>query len=162
MSLVKPTAHLLVYSFAFGGTAFYSYVASPIAFKVLARDQFSLLQNKVFPWFFRMQASVPVLLALTSPVQLSLLGCSSLGAAAVCGLTNLAWLLPRTQRVKLQRRELQTAQLSPAELEARDAPLRKEFGKSHGLSLAFNMGNTLAMLVYGVHLAGALIKYIPK
>lgn len=86
---------------------------------------------------------------------------SVLTAASACGLANLCWLLPWTRRVKEERKAL-SSRLHGDELESNDAPLRKEFGKSHGLSLLFNMGNAACMLAYGVYLCRGLLKYVPK
>lgn len=157
----KPTAHLLFYSFVFGGTTFYSYVASPLAFKSLDKEGFSTLQHKVFPYFFQMQSISPLILGLTAPMHLQWAPLITLTTASISGCLNLFWLLPWTQRVKADRKRL-SKELSGDELEAKDAPLRKEFGKSHGLSLLFNLTNVLGMLAYGCYLAKGLIKYVPK
>ncbi|CAR27467.1 hypothetical protein ZYGR_0I07420 [Zygosaccharomyces rouxii] len=145
----------------FGGTTFYSYVAAPIAFKALDRESFSVLQNKVFPKFFLMESFSPWILALTAPFKLSTAPMALLTSASVCGLANLFWLLPWTRRVKEERKSL-SSRLDGDELERYDAPLRKEFGKSHGLSLLFNMGNAVCMLSYGVYLCRGLLRYAPK
>lgn len=147
----------------FGGSTFYSYVASPIAFKVLARDQFSSLQSKVFPGFFAMQGVSPILLALTSPMTLAMAPAVALSAASVSGLINLFWLLPWNRKVKEQRLIVKEKYKDdPEQLEKVDAPLRKEFGKSHGISLLFNLTNMVSMLVYGVYLSKGLLPFIPK
>lgn len=145
----------------FGGTTFYSYVASPIAFKVLDRESFSVLQNKVFPSFFQLESFSPLVLALTAPFKLTTAPITILTSASACGLANLYWLLPWTRRVKEERKSL-SSRLKDDELERHDAPLRKEFGKSHGLSLLFNMGNAACMLAYGVYLCRGLLRYVPK
>ena len=164
--LLKPISHLILYSIAFGGSAFYSYVASPIAFKTLTKDQFSILQSKVFPWFFTMQSVAPVALALTLPVPLSTPGYYVLGTSSIMGLINLYGLLPWNRLVKIKRHDLQKkfemGQLTKDQFDSLDAPLKKEFGKAHGLSLLFNMGHILAMFTYGCYLTSGLLHYIPK
>ncbi|CAB4252070.1 similar to Saccharomyces cerevisiae YPR098C Protein of unknown function, localized to the mitochondrial outer membrane [Maudiozyma barnettii] len=163
MPLVKAASHLLLYSFAFGGSAFYSYVASPIAFKVLARDQFSILQSKVFPSFFAMQGFSPMLLALTAPMPLTMAPALALSAASASGLLNLFWLLPWNRKVKEQRLELKTKYKDdPEKLEELDKALRTEFGKSHGISLLFNVSHVISLIVYGVYLSKGLLHFIPK
>ncbi|GCE99196.1 hypothetical protein ZYGM_003501 [Zygosaccharomyces mellis] len=161
MSLFKPASHLLLYSFIFGGTTFYSFLVSPVAFKTLDRESFSALQNKVFPTFFQLQSFSPWVLALTAPFKLTTGPTSLLTSASICGLANLAWLLPWTRRVKEERKSL-CSRFEGEDLERYDAPLRREFGKSHGLSLLFNMGNAVCMFVYGVYLCRGLLKYVPK
>ncbi|KAL3230765.1 putative mitochondrial outer membrane protein [Nakaseomyces bracarensis] len=160
---IKTSAHLLLYAFAFGGTSFYSFIASPIAFKVLERDQFSTLQNHVFPLFFKMQSISPVVIGLTSPVGLTTMGITSLAVSSLGGLTNLFWLMPWARKIKEERRVVREQYKNDAEqLEVHDAPLRKEFGKSHGLSLLFNMTHIAGLLAYGVVLSRSLARYIPK
>lgn len=146
---------------SFGGTTFYSYVASPIAFKTLEKDQFSILQHTIFPRFFQMQTISPIILGLTSPIALSTGALVSLATASCSGAINLFWLLPWTQRVKEDRKKV-AKELTGEELEAVDGPLRKEFGKSHGLSLLFNLTNVIGTLAYGIYLSKGIFKYIPK
>lgn len=145
----------------FGGTTFYSYVASPIAFKTLGKEHFSALQNKVFPYFFQMQSFSPALLALTAPFALTTGSVAALAAASVGGLANLCWLLPVTRRIKEERKAV-AERLKGDELEAADEPLRKQFGKYHGMSLLFNFANVCGMFAYGIYLCRGLVRYIPK
>lgn len=164
--MLRPISHMLLYSFAFGGTAFYSYVASPMAFKVLTRDQFSVLQNKVFPWFFTMQSISPIALALTLPAPLAAPAYYALGGATMSGIINLYGLLPWNRSIKVKRHILQDrldkGQITKEQFEKFDSPLKKEFGKAHGLSLLVNMGYTVAMLTYGCFLTTGMLRYIPK
>lgn len=161
--MIKTSAHLLFYAFAFGGTSFYSFVASPIAFKVLDRDQFSKLQNHVFPLFFKLQSVSPVVIGLTAPVALSTVGITTLAVSSVGGLTNLFWLMPWTRKIKEERLVVREKYKDDPELlEKHDAPLRKEFGKSHGLSLLFNVTHIAGLLAYGVVLSRSISRYIPK
>ncbi|CCD22645.1 Tmh18p NDAI_0A04900 [Naumovozyma dairenensis CBS 421] len=165
MSSIKATSHLLFYSFAFGGTTFYSYFASPIAFKVLEREQFSKLQNNIFPYFFQLEAISPLILALTSPFSLTQGPIITLTMATLSGLTNLCWLLPWTRSIKEERKDIAENFKIDKDLkkfEKLDAPLKKEFGKSHGLSLLMNMTHTLSLLAYGVLFSRGIFKYVPK
>ncbi|SCV04444.1 LANO_0G10242g1_1 [Lachancea nothofagi CBS 11611] len=161
MYYLKPTFNLIFYSFVFGGTTFYSFVASPLAFKHLNRESFSELQKVVFPYFFQMQSVSPLILGLTAPMAMQMGPLVSLASASVSGCLNLFWLLPWTRRVKEQRQQL-AQELQGEELEVQDAPLRKEFGKSHGMSLLFNMTHVAAMLAYGCFLVRGLTRYVPK
>lgn len=152
---------LKLFSKRFGGTTFYSYVASPIAFKKLEREQFSILQHNIFPMFFQMQAISPVILGLTAPIALTTGAIASLVTASVSGALNYLVLLPVTRGIKEERKKIAN-ELSGEELELKDAPLRKSFGQSHGLSLLLNMTNVLGTLAYGIYLSKGVFKYIPK
>ncbi|KAH3902920.1 uncharacterized protein SCODWIG_03206 [Saccharomycodes ludwigii] len=158
MSFVKPTTHILLYSFLFGGVTFYSYFASPIAFKTLERKQFSILQHKVFPGFFTFQTLIPIALYLTYPLPISTAGNTIkalLSIASITGLANLAWISPWCQEIKEKRSKVEEAS-------AEDLALRKEFGKAHGLSLLFNLSHAVSLLAYGVLFTRKVFKYIPK
>lgn len=108
-----------------------------------------------------MQAASPIILGLTAPITLAGGPLAALATASVAGLTNLCWLLPKTRKIKEERKGLQS-RLTGEELESFDGPLRKKFGKFHGLSLLFNLTNACSMLVYGVYLCKGLLKHVPK
>ncbi|CCH61720.1 hypothetical protein TBLA_0F01780 [Henningerozyma blattae CBS 6284] len=141
---IKAATHLLLFSFAFGGGAFYSYVASPIAFKTLERPAFSALQTKVFPIYFALQTTVPLVIMATAPVTLTTAGWSTLGASAVFGAINWGILLPKSKKIKEDKQRL-------------NEPLGKEFGRIHGLSLLANAAHIFALAGYGFVLMGALL-----
>ncbi|KAH3688714.1 hypothetical protein WICPIJ_000314 [Wickerhamomyces pijperi] len=155
MSALKTTAHLLLYSLSFGGVTYYSYVASPIAFKSLPREQFSALQSHVFPQFFITQAIAPIFIGLTSPFALTTAGLSALAIGAVSGLANSIWLLPKTKALKEER-------LKYEEGSDEYKQLSKEFGKWHGVSLLFNLTWVLSVGGFGVGFAKNIAKIIPK
>lgn len=108
-----------------------------------------------------MQTASPIILGLTAPFALTTGAITSLVTASVSGAINYFFLLPRTQKIKEERKKV-AKEFSGDELEAKDAPLRKSFGQSHGLSLLFNMTNVLGTLAYGIYLSRGLLKYVPK
>lgn len=151
---VKSAVHLLLYSVAFGGGIMHSYIVSPIAFKHLKREEFSRLQNKVFPLYFLCQAVVPAVIGLTSPIA----GRSSysiLGASAVAGLLNYLWVLPVCQQVKEQRAKLVAEKRHEQVVDGETKPseemalLNKKFGMYHGFSSLFNLVSLATLGVYG-------------
>lgn len=155
MSALRTTAHFLLYSLSVGGVTYYSYIASPLAFQSLPREQFSKLQSHVFPQFFITQAITPALLGLTSPFALTSMGLGALGLGTVAGLTNAFWLLPKTKALKEQRMQFE-------EGDEEYKALSKEFGKWHGISLLFNLTWVLSMGTFGVGFARNVAKLIPK
>jgi hypothetical protein len=48
--------HLLSYASVTGITLWHSFIGGPVAFKVLPRQQFGLLQSKLFPIYFSFQS----------------------------------------------------------------------------------------------------------
>lgn len=155
---VKSAVHLLLYSVAFGGGIMHSYIVSPIAFKYLKREEFSNLQNKVFPLYFIGQAALPLLLGLTSPLAPKCAG-PILAVSAVAGALNYFWLLPVCKNIKEERNKLvaekKHEQIVDGEVvpSAELARLNKEFGKYHGFSSIFNLVSLATLGVYGFYLS---------
>ena len=161
MPLIPRRGHLNLFytnvlKCSFGGACFYSFVASPIAFQILERPQFSILQNKVFPIYFKLQSIAPLFLAASTPVSGSYIIYSILSFASITGMTNLFWLLPWARSVKEQRKVV-AEKFEGDELAKKDAPLLKEFGKAHVLSLLFNFLNIVSMATYGYFLSELMI-----
>ncbi|CDR43608.1 CYFA0S12e02520g1_1 [Cyberlindnera fabianii] len=155
MSALLPAAHLYSWAAIWGGSGYYSYVASPIAFKTLSRKEFGALQNKVFPHFFLAQTLAPLVIGATAPYLLGTGALATLGVAFIGGAANKWWLLPVCKDIKEKRFILEDAGQTDSEEHKR---LTKEFGKMHGLSLAFNMVNFLALTGYGYILLKGLIR----
>jgi hypothetical protein len=66
--LASPTPyHILAYGTLLGTEVFQSFIAGVQAYRVLPRPQFSTLQSALFPIYFSMQTTLPVVLALTFP-----------------------------------------------------------------------------------------------
>lgn len=156
MSNFAKAANLLVYSVAFGGGIMHSYIVSPIAFKHISREEFSNLQNKVFPYYFIGQAAAPVLLGLTSPINA---GVPALAVSAVAGALNYLWILPVCRNIKEERNKLvadkKHEEIIDGEVQptAEYAALSKRFGIYHGVSSLFNLVSLVSLGVYGVRLA---------
>lgn len=141
--------HFLLYSVAFGGSTFYSFIVSPLVFKKLSRPEFGRLQQEVFPTYFIGQTLAPLALALSSPfkcpIHLGLLIASSL-----CGALNYLVLLPKCSAIKVQKQKLASEKLENSdEFHA----LSKQFGKLHGISSLLNLVSIVTLGVYGVFLS---------
>lgn len=143
---------------------FYSFVASPIAFKELERDQFSKLQNKVFPSFFTGQAVTPILLSLTAPIKLCPFTLGLLSLSGLSGAANLLILLPLCKGIKEERNKLiadkkheviENGEVKPSEEFTR---LSKKFGAYHGVSTLINMLSIVSLGFYGIVLSRRFIK----
>lgn len=158
---VKAAVNLLLYSVAFGGGIVHSYVVSPIAFKHLKREEFSLLQNKVFPLYFIGQAALPVVLALTSPMCPRITG-PILALSSIAGALNYFWALPVCKRIKEERNKLveenKHEKVVDGETVPSDeiAPLNKQFRRYHGISSILNLVSLVTLGVYGLRLAKRL------
>lgn len=124
-SIADPKSyHIIAYGTLLGSSAFQTFLAGPLAFKVLPRQQFSTLQQSIFPAYFSSQTVLPVVLALTWPGE-KIAGIATEGAGlkglfqgdnvwyglaplAVMfgtGLLNLAVLGPATIKVIKERKQ---------------------------------------------------------
>ncbi|KAF2786384.1 hypothetical protein K505DRAFT_260022, partial [Melanomma pulvis-pyrius CBS 109.77] len=155
------------YGTLLGSTLFQSFISGIIAFRVLPRPQFSVLQKHTFPAYFALQTLTPLLMLLTypsprggprallSPQQpadtTALLLLATMLAA---GAANWAVVGPRTTEVMRLRKHQETRDgrksydKGPQSVEM--AALNRRFGVLHGVSSAVNLGAFLAMLWYGV------------
>ncbi|KAI2626566.1 hypothetical protein GGR54DRAFT_591537 [Hypoxylon sp. NC1633] len=172
--------HILSYGTLLGTQVFHTFINAPDSFKVLERQQFAILQRKLFPSYFAIQTTVPAILALTYPGTKNLVGEFSipsgfagtfhesnrwavllpLGTMLVTGLVNLAYLLPKTNDITARRRaqERKDGKLSYAAPPHSEqmAALNKSFGRVHGVSSLLNLVTLLATVAYGVKLSSRL------
>ncbi|ODV95151.1 hypothetical protein PACTADRAFT_49897 [Pachysolen tannophilus NRRL Y-2460] len=161
--------HVLFYSFVFGSTAFHSYISAPIAFKTLARKDFAILQNKIFPGYFLAQGISPIIIGLTAPYALSTAALTFLGISSISGMINYFYILPTTQKIKEARFKLEAEEESRGishnkniEPTPQMKELNKQFGRIHGASLLFNFFSFVAITAYGFPLTYGLTRIIPS
>lgn len=169
--LSPATYHLLSYGTLLGSTLFQSFVSGVIAFRVLPRPQFSTLQRHTFPVYFTLQTLAPLALLVTYPSggPASLLGsvfsssahvptatdvraCWLIGTMFFTGLTNLAYLGPKTTRIMGQRKHQETRDGKKSYEGGPHSPemqrLNRLFGRLHGLSTMVNLAGLCAMIWY--------------
>ncbi|KAI0391508.1 hypothetical protein F5Y17DRAFT_404377 [Xylariaceae sp. FL0594] len=168
--------HILSYGALLGTQFFHTFINSILSFKVLERPQFAILQRAVFPAYFGIQTTAPIVLALTYPggeVGGRLAGLNGvlhptnrwgvlvpLTTAFVTGLTNWIYLLPETNKVTAQRRrqEVKDGKQSwdKGSHSKEMAALNAKFSQLHGISSLLNLVTFIATVVYGVHLAARI------
>ncbi|CAI5757095.1 unnamed protein product [Candida verbasci] len=151
--------HFLFYSLAFGGSAFYSFIVSPLVFKKLTREEFSNLQNKVFPTYFQGQILSPIIIGLTTPLKWCPFSLGLLALSTIGGTLNYLWLLPKCQQIKEERNKYLADKLGDENSEGYKA-LSKQFGKYHGISTLINIISIFSLGIYGVTLANGLTKIV--
>ncbi|KAG7660680.1 uncharacterized protein J8A68_005797 [[Candida] subhashii] len=154
--------HLLFYSVAFGGSFYYSFIVSPLVFKKLTREEFSHLQNKVFPTYFVGQTLAPIILGLTSPIKTCRKGLGAvLAVSSVAGALNYFVLLPICKGIKEERNQLVEQNKDKddkGEPTQEFTALSKKFGKYHGISSLLNLISIVSLGLYGAALAKGLSK----
>ena len=156
--------HFLFYALSFGGTAFYSYIVSPVLFKELSRDDFSKVQGKVFPRYFKYQILSPLLIAAITPFKYCPFTIGTLAIASLSGIFNLCYLEPKCHAIKEERIKLTAIgkeKKDNGEPTDEMQALTTSFGRWHGLSMLINNLSILSWAVYGLTVAKGLtlIKY---
>ncbi|CCE87152.1 Piso0_005693 [Millerozyma farinosa CBS 7064] len=156
--------HALFYSFVFGGSVFHSFVVSPIAFKVLPRQEFGRLQNHIFPGYFLGQTLAPLVLGLTTPLKLCPFSIGVLAVSGLAGALNYFVLLPSCQQIKVEREKLVADKKHEKNENGVSVPtkeyteLNKKFGFYHGISTLLNFGSIVTLGIYGLLLSKRMIK----
>ncbi|KAF2729190.1 hypothetical protein EJ04DRAFT_502784 [Polyplosphaeria fusca] len=169
-SFANPAAyHILSYGALLGSTLFQSFIGGIIAFRVLPRPQFAVLQKNTFPAYFALQTITSLIMLLTYPAgPTALLPLSStpkvhtlhsvlIGIMLVCGVLNWTWVGPQTTEVMRLRKHQETRDGKKSydkgphsdEMKA----LNRRFGILHGVSSLANLVGFLGMCWYGVLLA---------
>ncbi|KAI0023894.1 hypothetical protein F4780DRAFT_728263 [Xylariomycetidae sp. FL0641] len=175
--------HLLCYSALLGSTLYQSFIVTKICYRSLPRSAFVDLQKRLFPIYFRVQAVLLLVAALTIPPR----GPFSLIAkrgnwipytiAGVATLLNVAVYGPRTRKIMLERVEQSERNLHPPKqsfktgadrnTEIRDEgkllddvpvsdemrELNRNFSRSHAMTIHLNLISLGAMLFWGFKLA---------
>jgi hypothetical protein len=154
------------YGALFGTSIFNTFFAGIISFKVLPRPSFSVLQQKLFPYYFGMQTILPLTTILSFPASsLSSLADSPnlwsvtvpLAGMAVLGAMNWLWLGPWTTKVMRERKHQETrdgkkyTDQGPQSDEMQR--LNKTFSALHGASSLVNLVDIFVMVYYAFVLA---------
>ncbi|KAK7735924.1 hypothetical protein SLS53_007302 [Cytospora paraplurivora] len=153
----------------------YTAVGTIIQFKTLPTLQFSELQTKTFPWYFGIQTTLPIALAVTLPGRTfgpagGLRGLFDpanrwgtlvpLATLFITGLANWAVLLPASKACIVERRNQEAKDgkrsWDPPPHSQELTELNKKFGILHGISSLLNVANFVASVVYGITLAARI------
>ncbi|KAL4960633.1 DUF4149 domain-containing protein [Aspergillus stella-maris] len=165
--------HILSYGTLLGVQIYQSFISGIIAFRALPRPQFSALQAKIFPTYFALQTTLPVVVALTASRSGSTLGVSGLlepenkfkvllplATAFVTGLINFGVLGKMTVDTMRERKHQETRDgkksYDPPPHSKEMIALNKKFGRIHGLSSLVNLVTLGATVFYGVVLSKQL------
>jgi hypothetical protein len=148
--------HLLVFTFWLGAILYFTFVAAPVLFKGLPRDQFGFVQSKLFPSYYVIGYTCGVLLLLSYPLIRAAgpwTGADTLKAGALVAMLAFSllqglWAGPRVGRLRIERLEAEAAK-DQARVEA----LKPAFGKAHGVSSLANLFVVIGGVVYLVMIA---------
>lgn len=151
--------HVLLYSSLFGSTAYQTFYAGIVAYRVLPMKYFGLLQNKLLGNFFYFQTAASLMLLVTVPFRMQVGSALSLSLSLFTSILNSAVLLPINRRIK-EKRQIACAKEGK---DFRDPTasdyikeLNRDFAKAHTLSLGADLVGFLALLCYGVNLVAQL------
>ncbi|KAK1594235.1 uncharacterized protein LY79DRAFT_512871 [Colletotrichum navitas] len=159
--------HVISYATLLGTSLFQTFVNTKICYSELPRSSFTTLQKRLFPVYFRCQAVLLALTAITFPPY----GPSSLllekrdwTPLAITGLTTIANLFiygPKTRKAMIDRAH-QAETRDAKRPDAVDEPspdmnaVRRRFSFTHAMSIHLNLIGIFGMVWYGVRLASKL------
>ncbi|OBT44768.1 hypothetical protein VE00_05297 [Pseudogymnoascus sp. WSF 3629] len=166
--------HIIAYGTHLGAQVWQTFVSGITAYQTLERSQFSTLQQRVFPRYFTLQTTLPLLIALTYPGAAP--GPSSyhgalastnqwsvlypLTTAFVCGFLNLVFVGPKTSElIRLRKaQEVRDGKKSvdPAPHSREMLGLNRRFARVHGASALLNLVSLGTTVWYGVGLSARL------
>lgn len=101
--------HLLAYSTLLGTELYQSFAMTKIAYQSLPRSAFTTLQKRVFPFYFRSQSALLILVAVTLPPNgpVSILKAKGdwipMVVAGITTTLNLIIYGPKTKDIMIQR-----------------------------------------------------------
>ena len=166
ITLQPKVIYQLLFSYVFGATLWGSFFAGFIAFRALPRQQFGLLQSRLFPIFFSSAAGVTATLlgiwaAIHEEVRTDTFNPKSpvvlqawiLAITVLCYSSNLFYLGPKTSEIMFQRHRLERAekkQYSDPTASAEMKALNKQFGALHGISSLINLFSFFCLVAHGV------------
>lgn len=132
MQLVRILYHLAI-SFWIGGAAIFTLLLTPIIFKSQGRDAAGQIVGILFPGYFRwgLVCGGCALLCNLFLKDRSLLVVGIICAMLALTLWQAQYLEPRIAELKKKIPSFETTPM--------DHPLRREFGKLHGISAGCNM-----------------------
>ncbi|KAI6710977.1 hypothetical protein PZA11_002281 [Diplocarpon coronariae] len=170
--------HIISYGTLLGTEFFQTFVGGIVSYKALARPQFSQLQQKLFPVYFGIQTTLPVVVALTYPASKLGLGTASglhgvladvnrwsvlvpLATIFATSLANMVFIGPATTKVMRERKHQETRDgkkyYDPAPHSEEMQKLNKSFSSLHGISSLLNLTGFIATLWYGVSIAARIV-----
>ncbi|KAK2063605.1 hypothetical protein LY76DRAFT_642388 [Colletotrichum caudatum] len=158
--------HTISYATLLGTSLFHTFVNVKICYSALPRSAFTTLQKHLFPVYFRCQAVLLVLTAITFPPYgpPSLLrekrDCIPL---AIVGLTTMANLFiygPKTRQAMVDRVHQETRDAKRPDAVDEPSPdmkaVRRRFSFNHAMSIHLNLIGIFGMVWYGARLASKL------
>ncbi|KAF8610662.1 hypothetical protein BDV93DRAFT_517756 [Ceratobasidium sp. AG-I] len=156
----------LLFAYVFGSTLWGSFIAGFIAYRALPKQQFGLLQSRIFPIFFSTSTAVTAtLFAIWATVHSDVREDSFnfqkpavtqawvLMFAVLSHATNLFYFGPETSRIMFQRHKLERSekkQYNDPTASPEMKQLNKQFGALHGISSLVNLLSFLCLVVHGV------------
>ncbi|GJC78116.1 putative mitochondrial outer membrane protein YPR098C [Colletotrichum liriopes] len=158
--------HIISYATLLGTSLFQTFVNTKICYNELPRSAFTTLQKRLFPVYFRCQAALLLLTAITFPPY----GPPSLLKEkrdwiplAFVGLTAMANLFiygPKTRQAMIDRVHQETRDAKRPDAVDEPSPdmhaVKRRFSFSHAMSIHLNLIGIFGMVWYGVRLASKL------
>jgi len=158
--------YTLSFSFIFGMSIWVTFIGGVITRRVLAREHFTPLQQRIFPMYFTLSTltSTGLLLAwirnhgnviahIADPTVPEVSQAYALAIVAVSHTLNTVWFGPATSklssaRLKLEKQEGKDPRDANASAEMK--ALNAKFARTHGYSSLANLVSFLALVFHGL------------
>ncbi|KAF7502445.1 hypothetical protein GJ744_005809 [Endocarpon pusillum] len=159
--------HLMAYGTLLGTELYQSFVMTKICYQALPMAQFTTLQKKVFPAYFRIQVALIALTAATFPTK-SVVSLARAGwvfwvpLGTNFGMAALNWLVygPRTQDMMIKRSHQETIdarKYNDGENTSEDMRrIKRDFSRNHAMAIHLNLIAIGATIWYGFALASKI------
>jgi len=158
--------YTLGFSFIFGMSLWVTFIGGVITYKTLPRHQFSQLQRRIFPAYFKLHTLISFCLLLgwvlnhntvithiVHPTVPDVSQAYALLLAAVSQALNTFWFGPDTNKVLSLRSKLEKAEgkdAHDADVSTEMKTLNAKFARVHGYSSLANMVAFLALVYHGL------------
>jgi len=156
--------YILGFSFIFGMSLWVTFIGGIVTYKALPRNQFSALQQRIFPIYFELNALVSSVLLLAwiydhdlaiahfaYPTVPDVAQAYALALVSVSQALNFFWFGPTTSKLLVARLKLEKAEgkdAHDANVSADMKALNAKFARLHGYS---SLANLVAFLALGFH-----------
>ncbi|KAJ7071495.1 hypothetical protein C8F01DRAFT_1110770 [Mycena amicta] len=166
LPLSMSGGYLLGYSFLFGMSVWITFFGGFIAYRTLARAQFSQLQHKTFPIYFLLSISIGSLLLTSwvwanpvvqthyaSPLVNEVAQAYTLAFVILLQAANYFIIGPLTSKTMFQRLKLEKDEgksYNEVGVSEQMKSLNRQFGMLHGVSSLANLGAVIALGFHGL------------
>ncbi len=138
MTAIAHSIYTVLLALWVGGISLFTFVVTPDIFRSYSRDAAGEIVGKLFPHYFLFTLLISILALLVLPLCKSLFGHAELRWSFVliiiAVMINVFMIFKLNPDIRKLKKEIHSFESMPE-----DAPLRQQFRKLHGMSMALNL-----------------------